>query len=73
MFGAPNSKVKCQFCGAEGAVRVTDVTRKTGISGGKAAGAIVTGGASILATGLSQKKPAKHLSCRNCGMETDVF
>lgn len=72
MFGAPNSKVDCPHCGAKGQVRVTDVTRKQGISGGKATGAILTGGASLLATGLSRKEPAKKLACRGCGMEWHV-
>lgn len=71
-FGGPNSKVICDYCGVN-AVRVSDVTRKTGISGGKATGAFLTGGVSMLATGLSQKQGAKHLACRNCGMEWDVF
>lgn len=72
MFGAPNSKVDCPHCGAQGQVRVTDVKRKQGISGGKTTAALMTGGASMVATGLSRKEPAKKLACRSCRMEWHV-
>jgi hypothetical protein len=40
---------------------------KAGISGGKATGAILTGGLSLLATGLSRKHAATEANCGNCG------
>jgi len=42
------------------------VERKTGISGGKAAGAVITGGWSILATGLSRKEKMTEAFCDKC-------
>jgi hypothetical protein len=47
---------------------VRDTIRKEGISGGKATGAVLTGGLSILATGLSRKQAWKSLTCSNCKM-----
>jgi hypothetical protein len=43
------------------------VSRKAGISGGKATGAILTGGLSLLATGLSRKERLTEAHCDNCG------
>jgi hypothetical protein len=40
---------------------------KRGISGGKATGAVLTGGVSMLATGLSRKEAATKATCGNCG------
>lgn len=68
----PNAHIRCPHCGTTGQVWVHDVVRKKGISGGKATGAIVTGGASLLATGLSRKEGAKHLRCAKCQMEWDA-
>jgi len=39
---------------------------KRGISGGKATGAVLTAGFSILATGLSRKEAATQATCNNC-------
>lgn len=62
----------CPHCQTRGHVTVRIVSRKKGISGGKATGAILTGGASMLATGLSRKEPARQMSCGNCGTTWDV-
>jgi hypothetical protein len=43
------------------------VKLKKGVSGGKAAGAIMTGGLSVLAVGLSRKEDATEAKCSNCG------
>jgi hypothetical protein len=44
------------------------VKLKKGISGGKATGAVLTAGFSILATGLSRKESATQATCGNCRM-----
>lgn len=68
----PNEKMVCQYCGSRGTVTVTQVRRKQGVSGGKATGALLTAGFSMLATGLSRKQTFRHLRCSECGMESDV-
>jgi hypothetical protein len=47
------------------------IKRKKGISGGKAVGALLTGGLSILATGLSRKEKSTQAHCDNCGATWD--
>lgn len=66
------AKLVCPHCQTAGGVTKREVTQKKGISGGKATGAVLTGGASVLATGLSRKEGASLLSCSNCGMEWAV-
>lgn len=39
---------------------------KKGVSGGKAAGAVLTAGLSVLATGLSRKEKVTEMRCSNC-------
>lgn len=65
-------KVICPHCHEAGGVSRRLVRRKRGISGGKATGAVLTGGVSMLATGLSRKEDVTNLSCSNCGMSWDV-
>jgi hypothetical protein len=48
-------------------VHAKTVKAKKGISGGKAAGAILTGGLSLLATGLSRKESMTQAHCDACG------
>lgn len=67
-----NDQVRCPHCGERGHVVIGTVVRKKGISGGKATGALFTGGLSMLATGLSRKEAARHMACGNCRMEWDV-
>ena len=67
-----NDKLICPHCQTVGQVSAGVISRKKGISGGKATGALFTGGLSMLATGLSRKESARHLSCGNCAMEWDV-
>lgn len=69
---ALNDKLTCPHCNVTGQVLSGVVTRKKGISGGKATGALMTGGLSLFAVGLSRKEATRHLSCGNCGMEWDV-
>jgi uncharacterized Zn finger protein len=64
---AAPSKLVCPHCRTSGSVRTEVVKVKRGISGGKAVGAVFTGGLSLVATGLSRKEPATKAHCGNCG------
>jgi hypothetical protein len=65
-YGYINAQIVCPHCQQSGAVRTTQVSLKQGISGAKATGAILTGGASLLVTGLSQKVGATQAHCDTC-------
>jgi hypothetical protein len=62
-----DAQIICQQCQTRGRVTTRQVTLKNGISGGKATGALLTGGLSLLATGLSRKEDATKAECANCG------
>lgn len=66
------SALVCPHCDTAGQVFPSAVVRKQGISGGKATGALFTGGASMLVTGLSRKQRATEMRCGNCGTTWDV-
>ena len=66
------AELVCPHCHQRGRITVELLTRGKGISGGKAAGAVMTGGLSVGATGLSKNVPTRHLTCGNCKMEWDV-
>lgn len=70
-IGQKNPAMICPHCQTKGAVRVKRVDRKKGISGGKATAALLTGGVSMLATGLSRKEEWTHAKCENCASEWD--
>ena len=72
IWGSLNSKLFCPHCQTSGLVRTMPVKRKKGISGAKATGALLTGGFSILATGLSRKELATQSHCGNCNSTWDV-
>lgn len=57
----------CPHCQTRGSVYTKEVKQKKGISGGKAVGAVLTLGWSILATGLSRKERLTEAHCQNCG------
>lgn len=61
------AKIICPHCHERGHVTTQPILRKKGLSGGKATAAVVTGGVSILATGLSRKEAETEASCANCG------
>ncbi|WGL50625.1 hypothetical protein P5P86_11685 [Nocardioides sp. BP30] len=68
-MSAPHAtKLVCPHCQVEGKVRTRQVKQKQGISGGKATGAVLTAGLSVLATGLSRKQRVTEASCGNCGI-----
>jgi len=62
-----DAKVICPQCQKSGHVSTEYVTLKKGVSGAKATGAILTGGVSLVATGLSRKEGATKATCANCG------
>lgn len=56
----------CPHCRTKGRVKTEQVKRKMGVSGGKATAAVLTGGLSILGTGLSRKQKVTEAKCGNC-------
>lgn len=66
-MGPVNPQIICPHCGVKGQVRTKLTKQKKGISGGKAAGAIMTAGLSMLATGLARKEQVTQAKCENCG------
>ena len=62
-------KIICPYCQTEGDVSAKRVEQKAGISGAKATGAILTGGLSLLAVGLSRKQEVLKHKCFNCKAE----
>jgi len=65
-YGPLNRALVCPHCQATGTVQARAVREKKGISGAKATGALLTGGVSILATGLSRKEKLTRAHCNNC-------
>jgi DNA-directed RNA polymerase subunit RPC12/RpoP len=65
-YGELNPQVVCPHCQTKGMVKTKLVKSKKGISGGKATAAVLTGGASVLATGLSRKEKETQAHCENC-------
>jgi hypothetical protein len=62
-----DAQIICAHCHSTGCVTTSNVKLKKGISGGKATGAILTGGLSLLAVGLSRKEAVTEAKCSNCG------
>jgi uncharacterized protein HemX len=65
-YGSTSPAMICPHCQTKGQVRTKKVTQKKGISGSKATGAVLTGGISVLATGLSRKEDATQAHCDKC-------
>lgn len=65
-WGKSSVKMICPHCQTTGTIRTMQIDTTTGISGAKATGAILTGGVSMLATGLSQKKQVTQAHCETC-------
>lgn len=66
-YGPVNPTLICPHCQKTGRVHTKPVRQKKGISGAKATGAVLTGGLSMLATGLSRKEALTEAHCDNCG------
>jgi hypothetical protein len=60
-------EIICPQCRVKGYVTTSHVKKKSGISGAKATGAVLTGGLSVFATGLSRKEGVTEAHCTNCG------
>jgi hypothetical protein len=69
---ALNPKMVCPHCQTIGSVWTEQFKVKKGISGGKATGALLTMGVSVLATGLSKKQRVTEASCANCQMRWHI-
>ena len=66
LHGTPKPEMVCPHCQVKGQVLSKLVSKKAGISGGKATGALLTGGVSLIATGLSRKEQQTEAHCKNC-------
>ncbi|MCW2539653.1 MAG: hypothetical protein JWN95_1378 [Frankiales bacterium] len=66
MSKSGDAQILCPHCQTRGRVVTKRVKVKRGISGGKATGAVLTVGLSVLATGLSRKEAATIATCGNC-------
>ena len=64
---ARDAKLFCPHCQQFGYVTTEPTTVKKGIDGGKATAALLTGGLTMLATGLSQCDTMTRANCANCG------
>lgn len=64
--GTINPHIVCPYCNYRNCVRTTRLTQKVGISGGKAAGVLLTGGLSLFLTGLSRKVCVTRATCDVC-------
>lgn len=67
--GRVNEKILCPHCGVRGTVHTQKDSRKVGVSGGKATGALLTAGLSLFVTGLSRKEKFTAAYCGNCEAE----
>jgi len=65
-FGPLNRKLICPHCQTTAQVRTKPIQQKKGVSGGKATAALLTGGISMLATGLSRTEAHTQAHCMNC-------
>ena len=66
-WGESNLSLVCPDCQTKGTVHTKSVTQEAGISGEKTAWAVLTGGLSVLATGLSREESLTQAHCTNCG------
>lgn len=67
-----NPHMVCPHCQTRGFIVTTQVKVKGGISGGKATGALLTGGLSLLGTGLSRKNLVTKATCGQCKMQWQI-
>lgn len=61
-----NPHMICPHCQTKGFVKTKNIKQKAGVSGGKATAAILTGGLSLLAVGLSRKQECTEAKCTIC-------
>jgi len=65
-YGPINAAMVCPHCNTRGNIRTKGIVNKKGVSGGKATAAVLTGGVSLLAVGLSRKEKGTQAYCGNC-------
>ena len=65
-WGPLNPALVCPHCQKQSFVRTKPTTKKAGVSGGKATAAVLTGGLSLLAVGLSRKEAMTQAHCDHC-------
>lgn len=70
-YGTVNPKLVCPHCTATGMVHAKQISRRAGVSGGKATGALLTAGVSLFLTGLSRKVEVTSAFCGNCKSSWD--
>lgn len=66
IYGEVSRNMICPHCQRKGMVMTKPVKIKAGVSGAKAGIGLMTGGVSLLATGLSSKKNQTQAHCKNC-------
>ena len=64
--------IVCTACHATGSVRTLHGKAKRGVSGGKATAALLTGGLSLAAVGLSRKQFVTRARCAQCNSEWEM-
>jgi hypothetical protein len=64
-YGNLSPQMLCPHCGVRGLIRKKPMTRKQGVSGGKATAAALTCGVLFLAVGLSRKEQNTQARCGN--------
>ena len=69
IYGLVNPVIICPQCQTKGLVHTKPFDKKNGISGAKATGAILTGGVSLLLTGLSGSDYVTKAHCDNCNTD----
>jgi hypothetical protein len=65
-FGSINPHLICPHCQTKGHVWTKQVKRRKGLSGGKVSLGLMTGGLSLMATGLSRKEEMTQAHCDHC-------
>jgi len=67
-----HKRLNCPHCQGVGTVTIARVTKKKGVSTSKATAAILTGGISLIGTGLAKKGEVSQLTCSACGISWEV-
>ena len=68
-LGSKNQKIVCPHCQKAGFVRTKIIMQDKGIHGSKVAAAVITGGITVLAGGLSRKEQMTKAHCENCNSD----
>lgn len=70
-YKGANPHIVCPHCQTQGSVKTWKADQKTGIDGEKAGAAVITGGLSVFATGLSGSRGVTRAKCLKCGVKWD--